>query len=94
MIDTKNSISVTLYSFFISFLFLVALLYLLKPSWIQIVILKNNKKNHSISWLLLLSYSLTFSLVCAITALLFCTSTKSNTTSIIQKSNYFVSSFL
>ena len=83
MIDTKNPISIAIYSSVISFVFFVVLLYIIKPSWIQI---KNNKNDTSISWILLTSYSITFSLVCAITALLCCTSKKSDT-NIIQKIN-------
>ena len=78
MIDTKNPLTIATYTLVISFIIFVILLYIVKPSWVQIVILKNNDDKTVISNILVISYSITFSLVCAIAAVLFCKTKKNN----------------
>ena len=63
-IDKKNPISMAYISMIISFVIFVAILYLFTPSWVQVVNQITGKL--SISWTLIISYSVTFSLVFAI----------------------------
>ena len=78
MFDTKNPLSIATYTLVISFILFFILFYIVKPSWVQIVILKNNQNDEKpvISNILVISYSITVSLVCAIAALLCCKTTK------------------
>ena len=76
MIDTKTPISIAIYTLVISFILFFILFYIVKPSWVQIVILNQNDEKPVISNILVISYSITFSLVCAIAALLCCKTTK------------------
>lgn len=68
MFDKKDPISMATITFAISFLLLIGMLYLAKPSWVQIV--DQNSGKASISWQLVVAYSATFALVCAIAVLL------------------------
>lgn len=78
MIDTKTPISIAIYTLVISFILFIILFYIVKPSWVQIVILNQNDEKPVISNILVISYSITFSLVCAIAAVLFCKTKKNN----------------
>lgn len=75
MFDIKTPISISLLTLVVTLILSVGILYISKPSWVQ----KINKHNFKtdISFILILSYSLTFSIVCAIAALLI-TSNKLN----------------
>ena len=66
--DKKDSVSMAYATLFITFSILVGILYLVNPSWIQIV--NKNTGKTTICWKLLLSYSATFSLVLAIAVLI------------------------
>jgi preprotein translocase subunit YajC len=63
-IDKSNPISMAYNSIIISFVIFVGLFYLFTPSWVQIVNQITGKL--SLSWPLILCYSITFSLVFAI----------------------------
>jgi len=62
----KDPIKIALVVFAVSFTVLLLLLYLTRPSWVQVV--DPNTGDVETSWSLLISYSLTFSLICAIAA--------------------------
>ena len=76
MFDTKNPISIAIYTLVISFILVFILLYIVKPPWIKIVI--QNDEKPVISNILVISYSITVSLVCAIASLLCCKTIKKN----------------
>ena len=63
-IDKNNPISMAYISMLISFVIFMGILYLFTPSWVQVVNQITGKL--SISWTLIISYSITFSLVFAI----------------------------
>ena len=45
MFDTKNPLSIATYTLVISFILFFILFYIVKPSWVKIVILKNNQND-------------------------------------------------
>jgi hypothetical protein len=63
-IDKENPISMAYNSIIISFVIFVGLFYLFTPSWVQVV--NQITGTLSISWSLILCYSITFSFVFAI----------------------------
>jgi preprotein translocase subunit YajC len=63
-IDKENPISMAYNSIIISFVIFVGLFYLFTPSWVQVVNQITGKL--SLSWSLILCYSITFSFVFAI----------------------------
>ena len=58
MFDTKNPLSIATYTLVISFILFFILFYIVKPSWVQIVILKNNQNDEKpvISNILVISF--------------------------------------
>jgi hypothetical protein len=60
-IDKKNPVSMAYNSIIISFVIFVGLFYLFTPSWVQVVNQITGKL--SLSWPLILCYSITFSFV-------------------------------
>ena len=76
-IDKKNPISMAYNSIIISFVIFVGLFYLFTPSWVQVVNQITGKL--SISWPLILSYSITFSLIFAIFVFMFIVNQKDHT---------------
>jgi uncharacterized membrane protein len=68
MINFEDPTILSLSSFGISFLVVMFLLWLFNPTWIQQVSKKGNKKKSTV---LIVSYSLTFSIVVAIAVLLY-----------------------
>lgn len=71
MFDIKKPIESSIIVLLISFLLSILILYCTKPSWVVVVGKSENKI--LVSWYLILSYSITFALVCAIGTLLFLT---------------------
>jgi hypothetical protein len=67
-LDFENPIQITGITFLGVLVLLILLLAVTKPSWVQILELKSGK--YIFSWPLTLSYSITFSLVASIAALL------------------------
>lgn len=82
MFDKKDPITTATATLAISFLLLVGILYLAKPSWVQVV--DQNSGKASISWQLIIAYSVSFALVCAIAALLIVSNQRESTSSIIS----------
>lgn len=68
MFDKKDPVKMALMTLFVSFIFILSILYLAKPSWVQII--NQNTGKTLISWQLIVSYSVTFSLVISIATLL------------------------
>jgi len=67
-LDFENPIQITGITFLSVLILSILLLYVTKPSWVQILELKSGK--YIFSWLLIFSYSITFALVSSIAALL------------------------
>ena len=80
MLDLTKPVNISLVTIIVTFLASLGILYLAKPSWIQRL---NNEGKAEISSVLLVSYSVTFALVCGVAALVL--SSKQNG----QKSNEF-----
>lgn len=72
MFDKNNLIFISSISLFISFIISLAILYLAKPKWIQVI--DENSGKLVIYWPSTLAYSVTFAFVCAIIVLLLVTS--------------------
>ena len=68
MFDKKDPVTMATVMLVVAFALLVGILYLAKPSWVQVV--DQNTGKSSIAWQLVLAYSATFALVCAIAVLL------------------------
>jgi type VI protein secretion system component VasK len=68
MLDTKDPSIMATVTLLVTFVLVVGILYLAKPAWVQVVNQTTGKS--SISWQLVIAYSATFALVCAIAALL------------------------
>lgn len=66
MLDLTKPIDISLVTIVVAFLVSLGILYLSKPSWIQRL---NNDGKVEISPILLVSYSVTFALVCGLGAL-------------------------
>lgn len=84
MLDLKTPISISLLTLVVTFIVSVGVLYLAKPAWVQKVNKHNLKTDMSL--ILILSYSFTFSLVCAIAALLISSGKLTSKTSFPQPS--------
>jgi hypothetical protein len=67
MLDLTKPVNISLVAILVVFLISMGILYLSKPSWIQKL---NSKGKAEISYPLLVSYSITFALVCGVAALL------------------------
>ena len=67
MLDLTKPVNISLVTIVVTFLASLGILYLSKPSWIQKL---NNEGKTEISSILLISYSVTFALVCGVAALL------------------------
>lgn len=81
MFDKKDPVTMALTTLVISFTLLVCILYLVKPSWVEIV--DQNTGKSSISWRLVLSYSTIFALVFAIAVLLLVSNQRKTDTAIV-----------
>lgn len=68
MLDKKDPVTMAMITLIVSFALLVGIIYLAKPQWIQFV--DTNTGKSSIAWKLIISYSATFALVCAIAVIL------------------------
>ena len=67
MVDLKKPVNISLIVIVVSFLVSMGILYISHPSWIQRI---NSKGKVEIAPILLISYSITFSLVCGVAALI------------------------
>lgn len=84
MFDLKTPISISLLTLVVTFILSVGILYLAKPSWVQKVNKHNLKTDMSL--ILILSYSFTFSIVCAIASLLISSNKLQSSISLPQNS--------
>lgn len=67
MLDKKDPVTMAVTTFVVAFVLLIGILYLAKPTWV--LVLNQTTGKSAISWSLVLSYSATFALVCAIAAM-------------------------
>ena len=67
MLDLTKPVNISLVVILVVFLVSMGILYLSQPSWIQKL---NSKGKAEVSYPLLVSYSVTFALVCGVAALL------------------------
>ena len=68
MFDKKDPVTMAKVTLVVSLVLLIGILYLIEPSWVQVV--DQNTGKSLISWQLVISYSTTFALVLAIAVLL------------------------
>ena len=68
MFDKKDPVTMATTTLVVSLALLVGILYIVKPPWVQVI--DQNTGKSSISWQLVISYSITFALVLAIAVLL------------------------
>lgn len=80
MFDKKDPITMATATLVISFILLIGILYLAKPTWIQVI--DQNTGKSSISWKLTASYSATFALVLAIAVLLVISNQRGSTSQV------------
>jgi hypothetical protein len=76
MLDKKNPLTMTMFTFVVAFCLLIGILYLAQPTWVQID--NQNTGKGVISWKLVISYSATFSLVCSIAVMIMMSKNREN----------------
>ena len=76
MLDKKNPLTMTMFTFVVAFGLLIGILYLAQPMWVQVA--NQNTGKGAISWKLVISYSATFAIVCAIAVMLMMSKNREN----------------
>ena len=82
MLDLTKPVNISLVVIVVAFLASMGILYLSHPSWIQRL---NSKGKVEIVPILLVSYSMTFALVCGVAALILSSKQKGGETDLIGK---------